>query len=310
MNPKEHMKIFVIDEAKGEIICNCGCGMVAEEKLPDQEHVPIDKSLEKENKLWLSPNRSSLWRHNNNLPTEISSHNKDAAGKKLTAENQNLFYKLRWQNTRTIYGNTEERRLSHLLAEVGRICDALAMGDAIRSDASYLAIKLMKKDIPTRHFTTRSCILVFFAAKRANKERSLKEFFPFLGDHKRSFLSKMQEVQDQLEIEVKSEPKSFQLLENFCIEMQIKRPARMIAFKFLELYEKDKGNKSAQTRAAIAAYFAIKMYYGIKKTQAFKVTDRTRLTDVAEFFGVTYPTITKGLKDCEDMIYKNREVFN
>jgi len=189
MKVKNHLKYLITDESTGEIICNCGCGYIVEERTISND---LSSNLKDENGSKVLHGRGVPTRmmHNCNLSTIIGKLNIDHANSRISSDNQQLFYKLRNHNQKTMFAgmDTGKRKMYYGLQELSRISSLLNLNHSLTDNSAVIYRKAVMQGISSnrniKHFVSACC---YFACKQFNMPISTNDFIHKIKLNKKLF---------------------------------------------------------------------------------------------------------------------------
>lgn len=316
MSPKDHLKVFVEDKTTGEIICNCGCASVVEEKTFADSAYLIEKNPDHKN--MPGANKVSLVFHDNNLATEIGNY---PYGKPTTTQGAatNIFVLKKWQS-RTSRLNPQERRLALILQKIATFAEKMQLRH-IQTDAAYLARKWVDfEQSKGRPVEEVAATLLLIASQRSAVPRSIESFHCLLKEERIKHYKRMiREIKSCLQIDIsQNKDISKNIIQKICTELQYPNNLMQKALLFLELWTHDvsvSGVSPAVRSAVAVSYFIHKDRKGKRAPNqngygTYRLSrERYNLQDVAGIAGVTTVSVRQTLKNIESFIFQNKEKF-
>lgn len=137
---------MMTDSTTAEIFCGT-CGFVLTERI--EESGPEWRSFSKdehENKS-RTGSPTSLAMHDMGLSTVISSANKDAAGRPLSASMKSSIERLRTWDSRSQVHEPVDRNFRQAFSELDRLKDKLALSNAVIEKTAYIYRKALEKGL-------------------------------------------------------------------------------------------------------------------------------------------------------------------
>jgi len=166
---------IVEDPATGEQIC-ADCGTVLNRVLFDRG--PEWRAFDPAQREALTRVGAPLTPliHDKGLSTTISWRNQDATGRRLTAEEQELQYRLRKWQKRTAASDSIQRNLAQALSELTRIADELNLPQGTRETAAMIYRKAATSGlIKGRTIQAVVASAIYMACRQCHVIRSLEE---------------------------------------------------------------------------------------------------------------------------------------
>jgi len=152
----KHFKDIFIDKHTGEIICNCGCGNVLEENLPDQsQNDSLSKNPEKRLTETHHQTINSI-QHDGGLGTEIKKV-------EYTFNNKRMFFPnfAKLQKYARSTGSTD-RRLIKYITVISKILDENNFSNALLVHCIYYLRKCEKKSLLNNKRTTLASMCIIY----------------------------------------------------------------------------------------------------------------------------------------------------
>lgn len=160
----------ITDVNTGEVCCT-GCGSVLIEKI--ETMTPEYYNSEQQSGSGRSGGRVSLTMADMGLSTIIGAKNNDAAGKSLSADMKNTFYRLRIWDTRS-RSHSIDKSLSSAFILLNSIKEKLAMPDTVVENTAHLYRKALSKKLTRgRNIAGVISASVYISCKEAGIPRTL-----------------------------------------------------------------------------------------------------------------------------------------
>ena len=269
------------DVSTGERFCS-KCGYVISEKLQDVG--PEWRSFQKDG--GSNPARSgaptSLTIHDMGLSSVISSLNKDASGKPLSASMKTSLKRLRVYDNRSRSKTSVDRNLIKALNELDTLKDKLAIPSSVVEQAAYIYRKALEKKLIQGRSVSGLIAASLYAACRYNEiPRTLKDVANAADVKWKDIARCYRLLYHQLELKVPVvDP--IQCIAKISSKLKITEKTKRYAVKLLlEAHKCDESaGKDPTSLASAALYFAC-LKNGISITQR----------DIAISSGVTEVTL-------------------
>jgi len=196
---------FITDYDSGEVVCTL-CGIVSPTKL-------LSKGAEW--RAYTGEERASRSRvgsptsfavHDKGLPTTIDLSNRDAKGRRLSADQRAEMYKLRKIQTRTVLNTSCGRNLSKAMAILDRTIDRLHLPNPVKEKAALVYRQALEAHVLRgRSIAEIMAASVYTACRLMDAPRSLKEIVESSGvkrhDLARSYRLLLKELSLQVPIQ-------------------------------------------------------------------------------------------------------------
>lgn len=168
-------KEFVTDNQRGEVICR-NCGTVIEDFIIDDS--PEWRAYSSEERAARSrvgaPTTFTI--HDKGLSTSIGLEDRDALGKKLTAQQRNQYARLRKWNTRSRIHSSTDRNLTKAMRELDRLASQLFLPRSVKETASVIYRNALKANlIRGRSIEEMVAASIYAAARQRHLPRTLDE---------------------------------------------------------------------------------------------------------------------------------------
>ena len=273
------------DFETGEIFCS-NCGFVLSERVDDSGPEWRSFTDDKTNRR-RTGDGTSLAKHDQGLSTIISSTNKDASGRPLSASMKKTLKQLRMLDMRSKTHASIDKNFIQAFSELNRLKDKLALSNAIMEKAAYIYRKAIEKQL-TRGRTISGMIsaALYAACRDTETPRTLKDVAD-AANAKRKDISKCYRLL-HYELELKMPVvDSIQCIARISSKLKVTEKTKRYAVKILKEAQerKESAGKDPMGLAAAALYLSC-VKNGVSITQR----------DLAEAAGVTEVTIRNRYK--------------
>ena len=170
----------ITDPESGEVICsNCGLVMVTVVNEGNIDNIASPERrifiTEKQNTRVKTGNPTYLSRHDRGLATTIGKPSRDAAGKKLDANAQLTFKRLRTWDARMQLHSSTDKNLLRAFSELYTLKDKLGLSDSLVEKTAYLYRKIEDRGLVRgRTIVGMLAACVYIACREARATRTIK----------------------------------------------------------------------------------------------------------------------------------------
>lgn len=230
-------KSIISDENAGEIFCSM-CGIVLEERTNDRElevHHTLSEFMEQSRTGM--PNYLSIY--DKGLSTNIGEYNVDFLGKKLSANSEYNFRRLRIWDARSKI-KSSQKTLIKAFSILNSVKEKLTLSEVIVEKSAYIFRKALEKKI-TRGRGARYIIAasIYAACREEGFPRSLTSVSEASSVTRKQLAKSYRTLLQSLDLQVgQNEPKGY--LTKICNDSQINEKTKRYALELLrEAEEKD-----------------------------------------------------------------------
>ncbi len=278
---------LILDESRGEIICNT-CGLVLNQRIIDSGPEWRAFSSEEANRKVRVGAPTTLTLHDKGLSTMIGWKNKDAFGKSISPKIMAEIYRLRKWHVRTRTNKSIDRNLAYAMNELDRFSSQLNLSKDLKESAAHIYRKMANKNLIRGRSIEAMLIASIYAACRLNcVPKTLDDFIEFASVDKKKIARCYRLILKELNISMKvSSPINF--IPRFCAELKLSGSTQNRAAEILKLAKKYRITAGkAPTGLAGAALYVAAIQEGERRTQR----------EISITAGVTEATIRNRYKE-------------
>lgn len=285
--PECNNENLVLDESRGEIICN-ECGLVLKQRVIDSGPEWRAFSSEEARKKVRVGAPTTLTLHDKGLSTMIGWRNKDAYGKQISPKMKADVYRLKKWNVRTRTNRSIDRNLAYAMNELDRFSSQLNLSKELKESAAYIYRKMAHKNlIRGRSIEAMLIASVYLSCRINNIPKTLDDFIEFASVDKKKIARCYRLILRELNINIEvSSPINF--VPRFCAELNLSGRTQNRAALILNLAKKYRITVGkAPTGLAGAALYVAAIQEGERRTQK----------EISIAAGVTEATIRNRYKE-------------
>ena len=283
-------KGLITDSETGEIFCG-GCGFVSSERIenlgPEKRSFPGDGVNRERTGVG-----TSLTMHDQGLSTVISTTNRDATGKPLSASMKTTLKRLRtwdnWSQSESINTNFKQA-----FNELYRLKDKLSLSDSVVEKAAYIYRKaLEKKMVRGRSISGMMGSALYAACRETNTPRTLKDIAETMNIKKGNLAAYYRLLVKELDLKMPVVD-SVQNVARIASKVGLSEKTKRYAIEILRKAEKNDyvAGKNPMSLAATALYIS-----------CIKMGERHAQRDFAEAANITEVTIRNRYKGLLELL--------
>lgn len=285
--PECNNENLILDESRGEIICN-ECGLVLKQRVIDSGPEWRAFSSEEARKKVRVGAPTTLTLHDKGLSTMIGWRNKDAYGKQISPKMKAEVYRLKKWNVRTRTNRSIDRNLAYAMNELDRFSSQLNLSKELKESAAYIYRKMAHKNlIRGRSIEAMLIASVYLSCRIKNIPKTIDDFIEFASVDKKKIARCYRLILRELKINIEvSSPINF--VPRFCAELKLSGRTQNRAALILNLAKKYRITVGkAPTGLAGAALYVAAIQEGERRTQK----------EISIAAGVTEATIRNRYKE-------------
>lgn len=288
MNPKLHLKIKIVDNVTGEVLCGCGCGLVIIEKTSENKTPGFDTEAKS-----IHYKTENNFEHDKGLGSTIS-HVYFEKSKPSKKQNE-IDHRLRKWNEYSRINNSSNRRLLEYFQKLNSLENELGLSPVLKNDIISFIRKLEKiRLLEGKKSEAVILVLTYFAKRLHGISFNLKDY-----DFRTStYLRYIEEFKTGLVLDVNQlQTPRMSVMVSICSKLNISQKTMNSAISIID-YCVDKGMFVSKQPSILAAT----CLYVVSMNNDKKIL----LTDFAEAASCTTTSISSLKKEMKDVF----EIFN